>query len=91
MPNVSETMASVRWLLQKYSWMSASNDMPLPKRPEDRYHHLVLTEEEKENIISLSNQGVKNRKIASITGRSHTTINNVLKKHRLNSTPTRTT
>jgi len=78
MANVSDTMASIRWMLHKYAWMASDNNQKLPVDPKDRPFRPGLTETEKKEIISLYKRGKSVEDICQQTNRSNTAIRNLL-------------
>lgn len=78
MINATETMNSVRWLLNKYCWMSAGTDVELPKNPADRKFRPGLTPKEKKTIFRLHEKGYTVNQIAAKTGRSNTAVRNLI-------------
>lgn len=78
MTNVSDTMASIRWMLHKYAWMAAENNQKLPVDPKDRPFRPGLSETEKKKIISLFKRGNSVDDICQQTNRSGTAIRKLL-------------
>lgn len=78
MANVSDTMASIRWMLNKYAWMASDNNQQLPVDPKDRPFRPGLSETEKKKIISLYKRGKSVEDICQHLNRSDTAIRNLL-------------
>jgi DNA-binding NarL/FixJ family response regulator len=76
--NATDTMNSVRWLLNKYSWMSAGTDVELPKNPADRKFRPGLSPKEKKKILSLYEKGYTVNQIAATMGRSNTAVRKLI-------------
>lgn len=76
--NATDTMNSVRWLLNKYSWMAAVNDSQLPKGQKDNTYRPGLTDAEKKTILRLYSKGMSVYSIMEETGRSFMTIRKLL-------------
>lgn len=81
MPNVSETMEAVRWMLNKHLKMAGTKNLPLPKNPPDRCYREKLSDQEKSAIMEMGKQKINVREIAKKIGRSHTSVGKFLKKN----------
>lgn len=73
-------MNSVRWLLNKYSWMAADDNCKLPVAQQDRAFRPGLSEKEKKQIYELYTKGIEVHSICSRMKRSDTAVRNYLKK-----------
>ena len=70
----TQTMDSVRWMLNKYRWMSATKDHKMPKSPKDRIFRAPLSMKEKSEIMRLHKEGFTNAQIARMSKRSHAAV-----------------
>ena len=70
----TQTMDSVRWMLNKYRWMSATKDHKMPKSAKDRIFKAPLSMKEKSEILRLHKEGFTNAQIARMSNRSHAAV-----------------
>ncbi len=76
--NATDTMNSVRWLLNKYRWMASENDSELPRNQKDRAFRPGLNDAEKKKILELYLRGLSVYQVAEETGRSATAVRKLL-------------
>jgi len=70
----TQTMDSVRWMLNKYRWMSATKDHKMPKSAKDGTFKAPLSAKEKSEIMRLHKEGFTNAQIARMSNRSHAAV-----------------
>lgn len=70
----TQTMDSVRWMLNKYRWMSATKDHKMPKSAKDGIFKAPLSMNEKSEIMRLHKEGFTNAQIARMSNRSHAAV-----------------
>jgi IS30 family transposase len=79
MIDVSETMAGVRFMLEKYKWMAATKDHPLPKNVQDLKCRAPMTVGEILEIKRLHQSGMRVSHIAKQVNRSFSTVIRVIR------------
>jgi hypothetical protein len=78
--NVSDTMRSIRWLMEKHVKdvdMSATATVTVEKEPKP---YGFMTSDIIINVLKLSAEGKRNKDVAKLTGLSPTTISNIVGK-----------
>jgi len=79
MIDVSETMAGVRFMFEKYAWMAAKKNHPLPRNVQDYKCHTVMSLEEMAEIKRLHQTGMRTSHIAKQVNRSVSTVIRVIR------------
>jgi IS30 family transposase len=74
MIDVSETMAGVRFMFEKYAWMAATKDQPMPKNAQDYAFRATMTAQELYEIKRLHKTGMKMTHIAKQVNRSFSSV-----------------
>ena len=72
-------MAGVRFMFEKYKWMAATKDHPLPKNVKDYKCHTVISPEEIVEIKRLHQTGMRTSQIAKQVNRSSSTVIGVIR------------
>ena len=72
--NVTETMDSVRWMMEKYQWMAADSKQPLPRNVKDFKFRATMTEQEVAEIKRLHKTGMRMSHIAKQVNRSFSSV-----------------
>ena len=80
MPEVSETMTAIMYLLHKHRHMAAKQNTAMPKSKPDQIFRTALTNKEKAEIMELYEHGMTDQQIAEVIGRSSTSIATVIKQ-----------
>jgi len=55
MIDVSETMSSIRWMIDKYRWMAAETDVA-PVKEKEHSPRIPLTSEQQQSILQMKQQ-----------------------------------
>ena len=79
MIDVSETMAGVRFMFEKYAWMAATKDHPMPKNAQDFAFRATMTEQEVDEIKRLHKTGMRMTHIAKQVNRSFSSVLRVVR------------
>ena len=87
--NVNETMESIRYLMNKYKWMAADIEAPMPKAGVDIVAQTPISKQEREEIANLRSQGLSVKEISEKTGRSQPSVYTVLRASGISNIPQR--
>jgi len=55
MIDVSETMSSIRWMIDKYRWMAAETDV-VPVKEKEHSRRVPLTSDQQQSILCMKQQ-----------------------------------